>query len=466
MKKLICVAAALGLVAGVATTASAMDFSVKGMYQIEGYYLDNAEGAGFSMLDSYDGGEGEVEPGSDAAWVHTFLMKPTLKVNDKITMKADIRFAKDADFGDSNNDGNVNGDLDWKDGSRGVDIHKIYMEYMSPVGKIRVGRTPAGAWEGAYLNTPGNANRIMWWPSFVSKPWSMCIFTQKVVENDWYDNHTDSDRDLYEAGISYKTKDTKMSLAYDYFNNKTMSDLGATAFDRQRHRIKGYGKMNFADLWVEAEFSYDFGDWQDFDTEIVGTREDVDLDTFAAMVAVGTSFDNLKVSALYFYASGDDDVTVGDDVESALTGPASDGTGDGFNPYYILTGDHTGMLNSDEYADNAQMAAMGVHCIGISADLAVSDKLTLHGALAFAMAAEDEIRYGAGNLTAEFDDDYGWEIDLGAKYKLLDNLTYEVRGAYFAVGDAFGDYKDADVKVEVDEASSLMLLSHHLTMTF
>ena len=460
MKKLISVAAALGLVAGVATTASAMDFSVSGMYQVEGYYLNNADGAGFHPSDD--------EAGSMSGWVHTFLMKPEMKVNDKITMKADIRFLKDTDFGSGAGSASGLGIGDDRD----VDIHKIYMEYMSPIGKIRVGRTPAAAWTGSYLNSPTNADRIYLFPK-MDAPWSSYVFMQKAAENDWYDGDNDSDNDLYEAAITYSTKETTWSLGYDYFNYKSNSDTGVatTSYDTQRHRAKGYVKQTFADLWVEAEISYDFGDWRDYDDETVNS--DLDVDTLAAMVAVGTSFDNLKVSALYFYASGDDDMT-DDDVENAFGGAASDGAGDGFNPYYILTGDHTGMLNSDEYADNSAMAQMGVHCIGLSADLAVSDKLTLHGALAYAMAAEDEITASVANLAslgitsavavvgADLDDEYGWEINLGAKYKLLDNLTYEARAGYFAAGDFFKDIADANGEDEED----LLLLSHHLTMTF
>ena len=109
------------------------------------------------------------------------------------------------------------------------------------------------------------------------------------------------------------------------------------------------------------------------------------------------------------------------------------------------------MLNSDEYAQNATMSSAGVHCIGIHTDYKVSDQLSLHGALAYAEADEEP-----NNIDSE----YGWEVDLGAKYKLLDNLTYEVRAAYFGADDFFDDTGD------VDESEDLYLLSHHLTMTF
>ena len=39
MKKIFSTVAALGLVAGMATAASALDFSVTGKYTVEGYYI-------------------------------------------------------------------------------------------------------------------------------------------------------------------------------------------------------------------------------------------------------------------------------------------------------------------------------------------------------------------------------------------------------------------------------------------
>jgi hypothetical protein len=443
MKKLICAAAALGLVAGVAATASALELSVSGQYFIQGNYLgEAADGEGFYPYDD--------NAGSMSGWNHTFLFKPTLKINDKISMKSDIRFLKDTDYGAEGAGG-----LGIK-GERDVDIHKIWMEYMSPIGKMRFGRTPAAAWMGAYLNSPTNGDRIYLFPK-MEKPWSSYVFYQKVTENDWFDGNNDSDYDIYEGSIIYTTKETKAALGYDFFNDKTNGDADtADPFDRQRHRVKGYVKQTISDWWVEVEASYDFGDWADYDS----ATKDVDLDTMAAQVAVGTAFDNLKITGLFFYASGDDDLS-DSDKEDAIGGGASDGTGDGFNPYYILTGDHTGMLNSDEYAADANMKRAGVMCLGIIADMAISDKLTLHGALAYAEASEGDYKDATG-VSIKRDDEYGWEVDLGASYKLLDNLTYKVEAAYFATGDFFKDYA-TDMGTDEED---LYMLSHTLKMTF
>lgn len=477
MKKVISTVAALGLVAGLAGTASALDFSVKGKYIFEGYYLDNASGSENSMrtafgnlgftaaqMNSLGVNNGGFDPyndeaSSDAAWVHTFIIQPEIAVNDKIKMVSEIRLAKDQDWGSQD-------DLQTADGGN-VDVHKLYMEYLSPVGKVRMGRTPAGAWAGDFVSTSTHANRLMWWPNFVNKPFSLLFFLQKSTENDWYDGDSDSDNDLYEASIDYKTDGMLLKLAYDYFDYKGNSDAAATdvlltaagaqtvadAWDTTHHRIKGYGDMLFGAVYVETEFSYDWGDYRDFDNS---ANQDIDIDTFAFMLDVGTQMDKLDVGMMYFYASGQDDDD-DNEINAALYGIASDGTGDDFNPYYILTGDHTGMLNSDEYNDDIGMAWSGVHCIGVHADFQVSDKLTLHGALAYAQA--DDTGFVEAMSGVDVDDEYGWEIDLGARYKLLDNLTYEVRAGYFDTGDYFEDLSG-------DDAEDLMLLSHHLTMSF
>jgi hypothetical protein len=328
-------------------------------------------------------------------------------------------------------------------GEREVDVHKIYMEYISPVGKVRVGRTPAGAWAHDFLSNATSADRIMWWPSFVAKPFSLYFFTQKSVENDWYANESDSDNDVYKTTLKYKADNMVVMGAYSFYNDKTASDSG-DAYDKQYSRAEVYANINIDNIYVEFESAYIFGDWADYDS----ATKDKDVDAWGAMLDIGMKMGDLNIGAMYYYGSGDNDSD--SDVESLMTANGG-GIGKDFNPYYILNGDHTGMLNNDEYSANADMVKAGVHCIGIHTDYKVSEQLSLHGALAYAEA--DDAPKDVG-------DEYGWEVDLGAKYKLLDNLTYEVRAAYFDADDFFDDTGEAD------ESDDLYMLSHHLTMTF
>ncbi|MBU4260448.1 MAG: hypothetical protein KKC76_01020 [Proteobacteria bacterium] len=459
MKKIISTVAALGLVMGVAGTASALDFSMSGQYVIDGVMLNNADGNDNSI--SYNAKSGGFDPynddaGTDSAWLHTFIVKPQLKVNDKITMFSELWFARY----------NVWGNQDDAADGQTIDVYTLYMEYMSPVGKIRAGRCVVPPWGGDFMSTYQHADRLMWWPSFVADPFELLVFTQKTTENDGYNNNDDADNDVYEIDLTYKTDKLLLLAGYDYYNYKGASDDNAPSnYDRQQHQLRAYGVGKIANFTIEGEWGWRFGDFADYDTEIAGVQEDQDVDAMALMLDASGQFDKLDVGMMYFWAEGQDDdiLTHADaDVTAAMGGAGTleDGLGDDFNPYYILTGDLTGMLNSDVFNADPNMTTSGVNAIGVHSDFQVSDQLTLHGAIAYAWADTTDMVEAAYGVSV--DDEYGWEIDLGAKYKLLDNLTYEVHAAYFNTGDFFDDI----AKTAGQDSEDLYLLSHHLTMTF
>ncbi len=123
MKKLLSTVLALGLVAGIATTASASydKFEISGYYSLDGKYVTN--------YDRTSGVSTTTNDLSSAWYEQDFRIYPKLTVNDKITVNAELRFAE-GDWGTANATAT---------GASDVDLHKIYMDYVSPVGKIRVG---------------------------------------------------------------------------------------------------------------------------------------------------------------------------------------------------------------------------------------------------------------------------------------------------------------------------------------
>jgi hypothetical protein len=426
MKKLISAIAALGLVAGVATAASAYEISLKGNFWLEGYHLSNGDANGFTAT---------KDQASNSWWVQTVMLDPTIKVNDKITLYTQARFAKERDWGvnDTTSAATTDGQI--------MQMYYAYMTYDSPIGAFKMGRTPAGAWFDPWFNTTGNANRLYYTPNMIPKPFSLTVYLSKNTEDDYNDaTVSDQDYDSYYAGLTYKTDTLTAALGFDFYNNKTVATQQA-----QFTRVKGYVMADLGGVSVVGEFSKVDGDVADYD----GATADTDRDTFAIMLGASTKIDNMKVSGTYFYASGDDNT--GDNTNEAAMSADSDGVGDDYNPLYVLTGDHTGLMNSDEYAADANIKAAGAHAIILAVDMPVSDKLTLHGALGYAMADKE---------MAGWDDSYGWEVDLGAKYALMDNLTYEVRAGYLDVGDFFTEANTVSIE------SSLYLLSHHLIMKF
>jgi opacity protein-like surface antigen len=99
------------------------------------------------------------------------------------------------------------------------------------------------------------------------------------------------------------------------------------------------------------------------------------------------------------------------------------------------------------------MTTAGVHAVIAAADYAVSNQLSLHGAIGWAQADEEQ---AVGQ-----DDEYGWEYNVGAAYKLLDNLTYEAHFGYLDTGDFFNGAGNTP-----DITENVYVLTHSLTMTF
>ena len=453
MKKVLSTVAALGLVAGLASTASAVEFSMSGNYVAEGIYQDKAVGKEtLSTADKADiitefglgalgittgmiptdvGGVNlnDSDASSDAWYQHTFELKPTMKVNDKISMFATIRLADNTIWG--NQDGGDTAGDGIGDANGDVYVHHLYMDYASPMGKIRVGRTPAGPYGTSFADTDSRQDRIMLWPSFLkSGGWSTLFYVAKVKEVDAYEYEgSSSDNDHYEARLYYKNENLDSGIRYGFTNNNAV-----VSQEDEKQSVSVYGKYKRENLFFNGELTRNFGDKNATD----------EYDSWGAMLQLGAKMDALTPSLTYFYASGDNDLT--GDAENFGT------TGTEFTPLYILTGRQTGLLNQDQAGGvySMLMNQTGVHAVVAAVDFAASDRLTLHGAIGWAQA-DDEFN---GQ-----DDEYGWEYNVGAAYKLLDNLTYEAHFGYLDTGDyfKFGDALDTE---------NVYVLTHHLTMTF
>ncbi len=439
MKKELTAVAALGLVVGLTPTASAVEFKISGKHLLEGAYLSAARGNGLDLTEA----AGENTP-SDAYFLHTFEIKPVMQVSDKISMFSTIRLADDTFWGNQSG-----GDTDDQGTTNNVYVHTLHMDYESPLGKIRLGRGSVNLYGTDFMNFDSRANQIMWWPSFVEKPWSILLYTLKNTDNfQVTPDASDTDNDAYVARLYYKTDSLDSGIHYGYLNNMTTS----TKADRKQVVI-AYGKYKTENCFVNGEVTHFFGSVkQDVETVALKNR---DYDSWAGMLQVGGKVKVLTPSLMYFYAQGQDrNATAGNggDIENAL---GSNGTGDQFEPLYILTGRHTGMLNNDIFTgQTTAMSRDGVHGVVLAADYTVSNRLSLHGAVGWAKADKVNI--------ANKDDEYGWEYNLGAAYKLLDNLTYEAHFGYLDTGDYF----KSNTTLNDSQTENVYILTHALSMTF
>ena len=471
MKKVLSTVAAFGLVAGMSASASALEWSISGDYLVQGVNLNHhsaANTSGFApgfagpragdFMDVLDGPD--KDQNSDAYYWHQFRVDVTMKVNDNIKMVSEIYMIDAYTVWEDTND------KDTTDGNY-VNVFKLWMQYTSPFGLFEIGRMPNGQVLNAFTNTDLQGDGIKFSPN-LPEPFVLSLTTQKVDEDDSFGNNdqTDGDYDYYHISAGYHTEKIVIDTALRYWDDAVERD-GVVPFDREYFTWWLAADLNFGKFYAKGEFSYSFGDWNDWENDI--GVDDIDIDAIALMLDAGVKFGDLDIGLMYFFLEGQDD----DDDEMTAYMVQSGGAGGAFTPYYVLTGPQTAMLNQDIGGNGSidqEMAWAGAHCLGVHADFQITPKLSVHGALAYAWADETEF---LGDIidedgdTNERDDDYGWEIDVGVAYKLLDNLTYSLAIGYLDTGDFFEvAYDGAGNSYETDDTNDIVLVTNTLSMQF
>ena len=480
MKKVLSTVAALGLVAGIATSASALELKVKGTYTVDGFYMDNGAGAApgsapagtaAPFASSGNGLQLASNPGqntnSDSWLQHMFNIDAELVVNDKISMMSRVRLISWGTVWGGQDDTNINN-------GNNMSVDKLWMVYKSPIGKWEIGRRNAGAWGLSFADQDYGGDRIFWSSDkLFGDVFSTYAFYEKLVEGEAYLGTTDKlDSDYAEVGATLTGGWGKATLAYGVTqdNTKDSADLAASTtyslnsntglidstatkafygYEQTTHRVKGVGQFKFgANMGLDTEFDYKFGT-KDFNHN-TATRQDQDISQLAFLADFNATMAAITGHAMYFHTSGDNNPN-DTDLDNYY------GTGTDFEPLYILTGvfgnilnnSYQGAASASPFGDDAKKA--GVNAGVLSADFAATQDLTLHGAIGYAVADKE---------MAGWDNVYGFEYNAGASYKLLDNLVYAVHLGYLDTGDFFKlgkTYKDTN---------SILLASHHLTMSF
>jgi hypothetical protein len=501
MKKILLSIAALGLGMGLAANVASaeMSFSATGIYQIQGFYVSEGSNSSQGMqvavfdkniaMDS-DGNLYQYESKANDMWNHLFYVMPELKVNDKITMKSEIRFidrdvwGNDPAYGNFNNRANQNVNDMW--------LRQLYMNYDSPIGMWSIGRMLGGAWGSKFLDSAGNRDRIKWnLDKLLPENFGASLIYQKTAEYDAFYGGTDeADAASYYAGMSYKADwgQTDAALWYSRYDKDYNAAANVAGMNPILTAIYGSPVDDYdnTELWLNGNYKFGgFNIASEFDWAFAGTDAyNNDLKSFGFMLDANTQLDAFTLGGLFFWLSGDDDPLDGDN--KGWVG--RNGVGADYNPFAIATGDYMGLLGPDK---NGYLGAV-TSILGIPGspyepleDLVGGGNIN-PGAMAlagYAMYQFDEklsFNGAVGYIWADkvpiegIDDGMGWEVDLGLSYKLLDNLTYSATAAYMAPGSMFDDLaKEYNAVAEglgfadlATGTNNIYLLLHNLTMTF
>lgn len=181
------------------------------------------------------------------------------------------------------------------------------------------------------------------------------------------------------------------------------------------HGSNGVSELESFYLGVDADMK--FGDAKTWGTLIYqgGTAENGD-DNKGWLAAIGGSVN--VVHGRFFYATGDDNPSDGDNDEFAGVPGRS---------YYWSEIMGYGIFDNTVSAGSPADRISNIFAVNVGVKAKPMDKWTLSADLWYAQLAEENT---LGN------DELGTEIDLKATYKVMDNLNLDLVAAYLFAGDA------------------------------
>lgn len=431
MKRFSVIALAVAAVMLFAIPAMAVDVDFSGHYRVRGFFEDNTD------LDDSTGA-------SDARMDMRFRIQPVFKIHDNL--KLTVRF-----------DGVDN--QEWESThatSEDIGLERVYLDASFDMFALRIGRMAAGACGLKYCDAEGDADRIKVILKGID-PWYLDYTYQKSVEQDYNSGATastsDEDFDAHWIHGFYSAETMTTGMLFGYYNNKT----GVT--DTQQYWLfDPYFKGTFGPLSVEAELQWKTGDYVDYD----GATPDRDYDAWRYILDVAFDFGQGSVGAGYAHSDGQKVNTAGnEDYTNAGLG------GNDWEPFLIMThwranaglgGTALGNLNSINAS--TAMTEFGFDIFYLYGSFAAMEDLTLNAIVGFATADETNTpSYPSSSVNV--DDEIGWEFDVGAKYKIMDNLTYDIKLGFFQTGDL---YKLGDTSSTKDDDTWAIM--HTLIVTF
>lgn len=388
MKKALSFAVALGLVAGVASVASAAELTINGDARWRGVYKDNTRTADDNVYDRVQGMDQRYRFNAD------------LKINDDV--KVNTRLVLwDNEFGNENKDEAPSGDQV---------IDRANMVIKTLGGTWTLGRQDA-SWGNKFMAWGASVDRI----KAIYKAGDITFggYLQKNLEDSAAQGNGDGDKDTWGALVIGKAGDTTWGVLANY----NTSDTNAAKADGKDsgYLIDPYFTSKIGAATLMGELVYTGGD----------LNENANGDAvWGGFVAASVDLAPATVKGLVAYWDGNDGGTGNRDCDND------------FAPSLLIGScNETAVI---DFGSTTSGADDFTYLVGAGVDFKANDKLTVGGLVGYLMAT-DKDGYCA---TAGCEESASLvEIDLTAKYALAQNATYNF-GISYAMPDQFSAQDD------------------------
>ncbi len=429
-------------------TASAVDVKFSGEYFAAGLYLDKV-----SLVKKSTAMPLESRGQSTAFYFQRLRLKTDFVVAPGLvfTTRADIM---DRSWGATRSAPGINLAYD-SAGTRAenenIAFDWAYLTYMSPIGVIQAGYMDDYAW-GTIFGDRSKPNPSIKWVA----RWKNLILGAGIVketENSYTAINaarvTDADLDCYGLFAMYKFEYGE--VGYLLRSNRIASLKPALGVKVTTYINIPYVKLKMGPVEVEAEINYTFGKYDWDAAQLLPAKQ---IDSWAAYINALGNFGVFYVGGTFAWLPGNDPNT--DRVTGLLTG------GTDWNPCLILWNHERSyqagsIAGASGYVNNTD----GIVSTGMAnawffqgkIGVRPMDKLDINASVSYANAVVKP-------TNAWLNNDYGWEIDATAAYKITNNLTYMLGFGYLFTGDYFKG-TDANTSLYND-----YLVINKLTLTF
>jgi len=449
MKRFWLILLSLGLLVAFSTQAMAVDVKFSGEYYAAGMYLDKTT---FKKDTATDGP-------STAFYFQRLRLNTTFVISPGLTLttRADIM---ERAWGTSRSNPGTGLDTmsaGTKAENENIAFDLAYVTYLSPVGLFTAGYQIHGVWGTVFGDNPlptGTVAYIIKMGGFLGS-----IQTGKFVEGSRTATNpslaADRDKSYLMMFGRYEWKGGEVGILGEYTLDATNRSIGLpgplqdVGYLSSAIVLLPYAKVQLGPVALQAELNYLYGKATDWEGPYIG-QPNMELNQLAGMVDALANFGMFYAGGTMAYVPGDDPGT-----KDKLEGGGLDG-GIDWNPCLIL-------FNSDlNYWAGGQAGHDGSANAGpmtnawffqLRAGVKPIDKLDIMASVSYANADKKP-------TAAWLYNDYGYEVDLSATYKITNNLSYMLGGGYLFAGKYYKGEADTN------QIHDNFMVINKLTLTF
>ena len=381
-----------------------------------------------------------------------FRIEPKFIVSDALSLNLRINAINGSRWGDAN--GGYGGQATYAYGgapsNEGFDLERCYMTIATNFGTFTVGRTtggaaglaPLGYYGGRFadatgfnesdpFDSEGPTHRIIY--ALPVGNFKITALYEKIVEQDWRNTGNqatvattpgwDDDSDAFILIPQYEWSTGLANMTLYYARNHSNNEVnfwssGTVPRDIDLYFVDVAAIQVFGPFSIHFEGQYRWGSME-WDRWIVAPgTQDNDFEGWGIYLDGIYNFGPGEVGLLFSY----------------LQGPDTDWqNGDTLRGQLAMGADHAPFLVAyDRGVSSANTGFSGVSNannhwnLGLWCDYDITEAMMLHAALGYFQMNEVPTGWG---------EHFGWELDLGFTWQLMDGLRYSTMAGYFFPGD-------------------------------